>query len=190
MNGALLGLGVGLLLAEVGRLYEDDSRSKKSSKSSTYHDEEVRHDIQEVKQSSKETSATLKEIKKQINEDFVPTIRNIDKELDNMSGTLDIVARHTISLDLPNTLKRKNAVECLEAAVILGDADGELGKIILKDGNPFYCYQYLKRLSPENKNEFVEKVAKSDDANLCLMCAKDSENIDSYKILEELKGRV
>lgn len=184
MNGALLGLGVGLLLAEVGRLYEDDSRSKKSSESSTYHDEKVRHDVQEIKQSTKETSTTVKEIKKQINEDFVPTIRNIDKELDNMSGTLDIVARHTISLDLPNTLKRKNAVECLEAAVILGDADGELGKIILKDGNPFYCYQYLKRLSPENKNEFVEKVAKSNDANLCLMCAKDAKDIDRKPLIE------
>ncbi len=102
----------------------------------------------------------------------------LDKSLNHINKESDEELKQEVKANYKTVLKNKDPYECLKTALLIGDADGTLGKIILKDGNPLYCYEYLKIFKPQNSKDFEQKIAQSKYLDFCLYCFENIQGMD------------
>lgn len=102
----------------------------------------------------------------------------LDKSLNHINKEIDEEFKQEVKANYKTVLKNKDPYECLKTALLIGDADGTLGKIILKDGNPLYCYEYLKIFKPQNSKDFEQKIAQSKYLDFCLYCFENIQGMD------------
>ena len=102
----------------------------------------------------------------------------LDKSLNHIEEERDEEFKKEAKANYKTVLRNKDPYECLKTALLIGDADGALGKIILKDGNPLYCYEYLKIFKPQNSKDFEQKIAQSKYLDFCLYCFENIQGMD------------
>ena len=102
----------------------------------------------------------------------------LDKSLNHIEEERDEEFKKEAKANYKTVLRNKDPYECLKTALLIGDADGALGKIILKDGNPLYCYEYLKIFKLQNSKDFEQKIAQSKYLDFCLYCFENIQGMD------------
>ncbi len=126
---------------------------------------------------------------------FLYFITRLDKELDNSIKGIGTGKKFSneekliLVANAPYAVKKENPLECIVTALVVGDIDGKLGEVILKDGNPLYCYEYLRTCDPSNKNEFIEKITQAKDPYMCFYCINHFPDVDHTHLKEVVREK-
>ncbi len=126
---------------------------------------------------------------------FLYFITRLDKELDNSIKEIGTGKKFSneekliLVANAPYAVKKENPLECIVTALVVGDIDGKLGEVILKDGNPLYCYEYLRKCGPSNKNEFIEKITQAKDPYMCFYCINHFPDVDHTHLKEVVREK-